>query len=304
VVVGLSGCKKESAPSAATDNGGSAPAAAPPLTQGALALLAGFEGEIDLSMPESEQTPPKNTAMAILVKSGKVRFDVPEKLGARTPLGQGAYVILDAAAKKLEIVSDAKKQVFVVDFSKSGETLKGLGAPPRRAEREPAAQEPPKTTITKTGKTERVAGRKCEDWDVVSDHRQGTVCIAEEEASFFHIPLTGFPAQHAWAAEMLDGKHFPLRFIGYDRDGLTEKSRLEVTKLDKKSLDAGSFTYPPDYRVSDFGEMLAGLGGMPGGRPGMPEGARGVPAGMPSGMRGLPPEVLERIRAAQQMNQH
>ena len=80
----------------------------------------------------------------------------------------------------------------------------------------PWLAEGPKTTLTKTGKFDTVAGYKCENWDVASDHRQGTVCVAQEGVSWFHIPMTGIPTEHVWMAELLDGKHFPLRFIGYD----------------------------------------------------------------------------------------
>ena len=113
----------------------------------------------------------------------------------------------------------------------------------------------------------------------MSDHREGTVCVAQEGASWFSIPMTGIPTEHLWAVELLDGKHFPLRFVGFDKDGTTENNRIEVTKIDKHSLPDSEFTYPPTYKVVDLGQMLAGLGALPGG---MPAGAMpGMPGGMP-----------------------
>jgi hypothetical protein len=289
------GCKKEpTATSADADSG--APAASAAATAPAeqiLALLGQFEGEIDLSMTshEGRAAPAQPITMNLLIKSGKVRADVPEKIGGGTGLGPGAYFILDASAKKLEIVSDAQKHVFVVDFNTSGDKLKALGG----AHHGPAHEEP-KTSVTKTGKTETVAGRKCEDWDVVSDHRQGTACVAEEDVSWFQIPMSGLPSKHAWAAELLDGKHLPLRFIGYAKDGSTEENRVEVTKIDKKSLPAAEFEYPPDYAVSDFAQLFAGLAGMRGGMPpGMPG---GIPPGMPAGL-GIPPGMVPPPRQHQ-----
>ncbi len=282
-VLAAGGCKKETTATSSDADGGApaAPAAAAPAAPAAqvLALLGQFEGEIDLSMTTHVDRPTAAPpiAMNLFIKSGKVRADVPEKLGGSTGLGAGAYFILDAAAKKLEIVSDVQKQVFVIDFNTSGDKLKALGG----AHHGPAHEEP-KTTVTKTGKTETVAGRNCEDWDVVSDHREGTACVAEEDVSWFHIPVSGFPSKHAWAAELLDGKHMPLRFIGYAKDGSTEQNRVEVTKFEKKSLPAAEFEYPATYGVSDFGQLFAGLAGMRGGMPGgMPP---GMPGGMPPGM--------------------
>ena len=78
--------------------------------------------------------------------------------------------------------------------------------------------------------------------------------------------------------ELLDGKHFPLRFIGYEKDGTTENGRVEVTKIDKKALGDDKFTYPPTYKVIDLSAMMQGLGGIP---HGMPHAMPGIPPGMP-----------------------
>lgn len=287
------GCKKEPAATSSDADSGAPSAAATAPAEQILALLGQFEGEIDLSMTthKDRAAPVEPIAMNLLIKSGKVRADVPEKIGGSTGLGPGAYFILDAAAKKLEIVSEAQKHVFVIDFNTSGDKLKALGG----AHHGPAHEEP-KTSVTKTGKTETVAGRKCEDWDVVSDHREGTACVAEEDVSWFQIPVSGLPSKHAWAAELLDGKHLPLRFIGYAKDGSTEENRAEVTKIDKKSLPAAEFEYPPDYVVSDFAQLFAGLAGM---RGGMPPGMPGsMPPGMPTGL-GIPPGIVPPPRQHQ-----
>jgi hypothetical protein len=287
LIIAACGCGKKDAPpatdqsatpgaAAAVAPSSSAPASAP--AAAALAFLSKFEGEVDLSMTNSAQKPPRTDAFTLLVKDGKARVDIPDKLGAGAFLGSGAYVIFDAAAKKVELVSDAQKQVFVVDLNTSGEKLKALAGSHHPT---PPGHEKPKGTLTKTGKFDTVAGHKCENWDVVTDHREGTMCVEEEDASWFQIPLSGLPADQAWAAELLDGKHLPLRFVGYAKDGATESQRLEVVKIDKKALPAGEFEYPPTYTVSDFGQMFAGLAGMRGGMPGMPGGATGAMPGMP-----------------------
>jgi hypothetical protein len=95
--------------------------------------------------------------------------------------------------------------------------------------------------------------------------------------------LNGVPTESLWMADLLDGKHFPLRFVGYGADGKTETGRVEVTKVDKKTLPATDFTYPPTYAVIDIQQMLRGLGAM-GGMPGV----AGVPGGMPGMPGGFP----------------
>jgi Domain of unknown function (DUF4412) len=283
LVVATSSCDKKSVPASADKAGpGAAPTAAPAAAvEQALALLGQFEGEIDLTATNSEQKPPRTDAFALRVKSGKVRVDLPEKLRAGSPLGEGSYVIFDATAKKLEVVAAQQQQVFVVDLNTSGDQLKALGAARRGPKQD--KQEAPKVTLNKTGKFDTVAGRKCENWEAIGDTRKSTICVAEEETRWFQIPLSSLPSEHAWAAELLDGKHFPLRFIAYGKDGATESQRVEVTKIDKKALPAADFEYPATYRVSDFGQMFAGLAGMQGGLHGAAGGYPGMPGGMPAG---------------------
>jgi hypothetical protein len=136
-----------------------------------------------------------------------------------------------------------------------------------------------------------VAGYRCEYWDITSDHKTGTVCMGSDGPSWFSIPVGGLPATSAWMAEVLDGKHFPLRFIGYAQDGATEQSRAEITKLEKKPVPDTTFQVPPGYRVIDVAQMMGGLGAIPGMPSGMPpgmSGMRGMP-GMPPGMPAMPP---------------
>src|ERR1700690_977016 len=89
MLVGLSGCGKKDAPAGA-DPGAVASSIPQAAVKEAVAFLSSFEGEIGLLMTDTDAKAPKNMAMSIFVKSGKVRFDVPENLGPRTPLGPGA----------------------------------------------------------------------------------------------------------------------------------------------------------------------------------------------------------------------
>ena len=103
------------------------------------------------------------------------------------------------------------------------------------------------------------------------------MCIAEEGFSLFHIPLTGAPAQYAWMAELMDGKHIPLRMVTFDKAGV-EEGRVEVTKIDKKSEPAASFEVPPGYKIIDLADMFKGGAAGPGGPPaGFPPGAHAPP---------------------------
>jgi hypothetical protein len=278
LVLGSSGCGKLKSLAGAGGETASSEGGPGASGGGGLALFDGFEGEIDVT-GKGDKPAEAPVSFAVLIKEGKVRIDIPEGLAKSSggPLGANAkgYGILDSAAKKAYVVLDSSKQVIVIDLNRIGEQVKGLSPPssPRPEHGNAAPKEaPPK--VTKTGKFDTVAGYKCENWDVASDHKEGTVCVAEEGFSWLSLPmaaLNGVPTEHLWMADLLDGKHFPLRFIGYGPDGVKETGRIEVTKIDKKALPATDFAYPPTYALIDIAQMFRGLGAMgalgPGGAP-------------------------------------
>ena len=292
LALGTCSCDKLKAMAGGGDGGATASAdgAAAPAGGDALALLDGFEGEIDVTGKGDKPTD-KPVAVALLIKDGKIRADIPPELAEGRANVKG-YGIFDSAAKKIYVVLDSSKQVIVVDLDKLGEQVKGFTPPAPRPEHGNAAPKEAPPKVTKTGTYDTVAGYKCENWEVTSDHHEATVCVAQEGFSWLSLPmsaLNGVPTEQLWMADLLDGKHFPLRFVGYGPDGKTETGRVEVTKVDKKTLPATDFVYPPTYAVIDVQQMLRGLGAM-GGLGGMAGvgGMPGMPPGMPSGFP-MPP---------------
>jgi hypothetical protein len=259
-------CSKRTSPSSVSSAQDGASTNAP---SASLPALSGFEGEISASVNRNKPGDPP-IPFVLSVKSDKIRVDLPEQMGGRgNPFGGKAYFLLDAPSKKASIVSDAQKQAFVIDLAKSGEQLAGLkGLVPSSAPGAAAPNAaPPK--VTKTGKLDTVAGYSCENWDIASDHRETTICVAQQEVSWFKIPTSSIPADRAapWMTELLDGKHFPLRLVAYAKDGTTEETRIEVTKIDKRPLAITQFEYPATYRTVDLAQMFQGLANMPGGMP-------------------------------------
>lgn len=256
----LGGCDKIKSAMGRGDDGGAKtdPAAGP------LAALDSFEGEIGISAKGKSVSSGAPVAVTLLVKNGKLRVDVPPGIKGGESLK--GYGLLHSAEKKLYFVDDAKKQAIMIDLNHAGDHMKGMTPPPSH----PGAPPSPPPKVTKTGKKDTVAGMKCEEWEIAdaTNGKKADVCIAEQGASWFHMPLTGIPTEHAWAAEIMDGKHFPLRFVGFEKDG-TEDGRVEVTRIDKKPMAAPQFEVPADYKIVDLAQMMQGLGG---------------PGGMPSGM--------------------
>jgi hypothetical protein len=248
--------------------------------------LASFEGEIDLVA--SGKSNPAPIPLSMLIKSETIRTDLPQDMinaqDTKGIMGGGkVYVIVNVPQKKMFVVLDGKKQAVSIDLDQAGEQIKSMQQ--RTGAKPAAATDPPK--VVKTGKKETVAGISCQDWDVLNaDKSKLSTCVADKGASFFHLPLTGIPTEHAWALELLDGKHFPLRGVAYDKDG-AEQGRVEVTKLDKKPLDASLFQVPPGYQVMSIQDMIASL--MSGGMPGSPGAPLDIPPGMNGGGNQKPP---------------
>jgi hypothetical protein len=285
-VTAVVGCSKKEAPSGTGAPAPSASAARAGLPTGSsLAFLEGFEGEIGLVFQDASRGAKPPTALSLLVKDVKVRVEIPADVAASSGMGNKGYAVLDTPEKKLYAVIEDKKQVVLVDLDKAGDSLKmlGSGGAPRAREAAKGRPSEPPPKVTKTGLKDTVAGYGCDLWDIVAnDGDKVRACVANEGGSWFRLPLANLPSEHAWALELLDGQHFPLSGIAYDKAG-AEKGRVEVTKIDKKALAANLFEIPAGYQVVDLRQMFTAFGAMAG----SPMGAAmmgKMPPGFPPGM--------------------
>ena len=267
-----------------------------------------FEGEVGLIIKPGPQEraaqpiPPIN----LEIKGGRIRIDVPTDIEQLKAIGK-LYGVVATQDKKLFAVLDDKKEVVLIELDKIGEHINRMKPPTMHQPTSTSAPaKPPK--ITKTGHKDTVAGHACEDWEIVAESgSKALACIAERGVSWLKLPSLGMPSEHAWMAELLDGRHFPLRVVGYEKDG-SEAGRIEVTKLEQKPMAAQQFEIPAGYRTVDLQQaiqemMSAAMGGhaLPGAMGGpMPHGMpRGMPTGLPPDLAAqLPPEVVARMKAA------
>jgi len=255
------GCNKLKSALGHGDDGGTESAGA---GKGLSQLLDGFEGEIGFraagkGMGTSGGAP---LDVTLDIKNSKIRADIPPGLTGAAAM-QG-YVVIRSDEKKVYFVQDTQKQAIVIDLNQAGEQLSkmkqggGLGLNPSH----PApTHAPPK--VTKTGKMDTVVGQKCENWDIENTETQERVqlCVAQQGVSWFHIPITGVPTEMAWANELIDGNHFPLRAIMFGKTG-AEEGRIEVTRMDKKPLADSLFEVPAGYNQVDLAQLMQGFGGL------------------------------------------
>lgn len=293
VLMASVGCKKSD--SAAGSAGDPAPSGAQGAPGAALGALSDFEGEIGVVAKSTKDKVPA-APITILIKTGRIRFDIPKTEERPTPRG---YVVMNAREKKAIMVDEDKKTAMVFDVAKLSGQLGQLGVTPPSPQAA-AAQAPPK--ITKTGHMDVVAGYQCEDWDITSnDGKRARVCVSEGAASWLDVVAHAVPGNLVWAKEFLNGQKFPLRMIAFDTDG-TERDRIEVTKLVKRPLDESLFVVPPGYRTIDLEQMMNGLmgalppGAMQGTMPGMPS---QMPTTMPHMQGQMPPGMPPNAQPGQ-----
>jgi hypothetical protein len=259
LVLAVTSCNKLKS-GATADGGASADPAASGSAGLGLGILNGFEGEIGLIVKGSMAKGGAPQQLTTDIKGDKVRVEMPAGMGG--PTGDKGFIVFSGGEKKLTIVDDTKKQAMVIDLNKQGDSpLKGMASRGGSG----APKNPPK--VTKTGKTDTVAGYKCEIWQIDEEGKGkvGEVCVAQDGFSWLSLPASHLPIEHGWAIELMDGKHFPLRFVGFENGA--ESGRIEVTRIDKKTIAPSVFEVPAGYRVVDLSQMM-----------------QGIPSGFPSGM--------------------
>jgi Domain of unknown function (DUF4412) len=190
----------------------------------------GFEGRIALKLTGDNGAPHD---MEYQVKDNKFRFEAPNNRG------QSAAIIIDPSNQKMLILMSAQKMYM--------ERPMGAVAPMARPSQQAAAAH---ATVTASGRKETIAGYQCEHY-LVTDDQGNTVdaCLAHGLGSFMSPPsgnpMAGQASPNDWSSKI--GKDvFPLKVTKGD------KTLLEVTKIEKASLDPSLFAPPEGWRKFDM----------------------------------------------------
>ena len=114
-----------------------------------------------------------------------------------------------------------------------------------------------KDALVNTGRTDDVAGRKCEIWTMKDEGREYEACVARDMGTFMQgsSPMGRRSAPPAWQAELRKGGFFPLRVV---EKGGSGRPMLVATKIEEKSLDDAMFAVPAGAQKMT---MPPGMGG-------------------------------------------
>ena len=161
--------------------------------------------------------------------------------------GQTHVMIFDARTRTMQMAMPGQKSYMEINMG--GE----------RSEQLKEAFE--KQTVERTGKTDKIAGYSCEIWritDKEENRLKNDICVAKgfgKAATFWIDPKEmRRSSQPSWVKRLVEEGGFGLRSIHYDEEG-KESSRMEVTSIDKKSLDNALFAFPADWAKQDMSAM-------------------------------------------------
>ena len=201
-------------------------------------LAPSFQGAIGLRVRDDDGT---QHEMQYLTKDGKLRFELSDQRGG------SAVMIIDPATHQMLMLMPAEKMYMERPLT---------GGTPSKSISSASTAKP-----VFTGKKEMIAGYECEHVLFTDDDgSKMDACIAKGLGTFMRPPagnpMAGPPpkAKNDWSTKLGAG-WFPLK--------VTKGSNtiFNVTKIEKKPLDASLFTAPAGW------QKLGGMPGMPGMRP-------------------------------------
>lgn len=195
-----------------------------------------FEGIADIKYTGDRG----DNTIKYFTKSGMIRIEMGEnaKVDNRSPK-TGTLIVKD---KKLFMLMPERKTYVERPLDISSHLKKF------------EKKDNPGQNLTKTGQTKDILGHKAEQWTMKNDKGEVEVWSTNELGNFAMVKeLGGLGSQDMpqWQQELLSKGFFPLLVIQHGTDG-KEINRLEVTNIDKKTLDNSLFEVPAGYQRLDM----------------------------------------------------
>ena len=220
------------------------------LINSALVFAGDFEGIIHMKSTFGGSGETRTGESDWYVKGDSIRTERRAKTTDTASSASMGGMIFNADTKKGYVVMPERKiymELSETSFEKTAEHLRDM-----------------KFEIVRTGKTDTVAGYRCEIFQTKSKETgkiRGEACAAKGLAN-----MGAFMGLNRGAAANVSGEfsrevqqlikegYFLLRMVRKDEDG-SEKMRMEATSVEKKKLDNSLFLPPADYTKFDVNAM-------------------------------------------------
>src|SRR5262249_21854861 len=206
------------------------------------------------------------TRYAIKGARNRVETHFPEG-GAQAEFMQASIMLMDVSSRTTTMLFPKTKTYMTMNWGEMAEEMTKVSG-------KNSPMDFPK--VTSTGKTETVAGLSCEHW-LIGDKTD--VCMAKGLGYFGGGGSGGIldklknlalrdkiKAQldaNPEFAKFVEGGAFPLKMANIENG--QPKTIMEVTGVERKSLDDSLFTVPADYKKTEIPGMQA-IPGMPAGK--------------------------------------
>ena len=227
-----------------------------------VAAQTGFEGVITFrQLKRSDGT---NTTMVQTTKGHKVRW---EGMG-----GDSSVMIFDGDAHSMIIVQPEKKTYMTIteaDMEQMAAMMKPMADRMKDAKKGASDQDKEfDVDVTKTGRTETVAGTRCEVWHGTTTEngkkKEGEACVAPGVGlALYDImvnnPMTKaskgrFDTMMAKYKQVLSGGKGLLKMTSIENGKTTVD--MEATKIEKRSISDDAFNPPAGYTGQSMGQMM------------------------------------------------
>jgi hypothetical protein len=185
--------------------------------------------------------------------SGEVRQDKLYFKGDRLRVDDdenSGYSVWDLGKKQAFSANPKDKTVFIGSWDDFAVNFVGKASP----------QDVSKdiSTVTKTGKSDKVAGYSCEMYHVKDNESSSEVCVAKgiSNSAFYQLFTSGGlgnPGLRNFIKEKDGG--FPLRSVNRDESGQVESTE-EVTKIEAAKLDDSLFEPPAGFKRTNYGDAM------------------------------------------------
>ncbi|HTB35371.1 MAG TPA: DUF4412 domain-containing protein [bacterium] len=223
-----------------------------------------FEGKIDYRLTDKKG---EVHAITLAVSGGKLRTEFSAK-------GFSGASILDPQAHTSTMIMDSRKSYMVMHFDPAA-----------------SAKSQGKATLSKTGRTDTIAGYPVQEWVAERDGKRTSLWVTEKLGQgFFQSSGSGHGAPDMEIpAELREKGFLPLKIVA--SGGAT----IVATRVQPGSVDPSLFEVPDGYTEMKGMEGAAG-GASEGAGAGSAQGA-GAASGMPAGM---PADAQARMEQAMQ----
>ena len=232
---------------------------------------AGFEGTVTFVMRDKPGSKPDTIVQ--IVKGRSVRMN---GLGGGGN-GDRSSMIIDGEKKRMIMIDDKEKSAMIMTQDQQ-EQMKamagGRGAAAAESRKKAAVAKPAANddigSIVKTGRTETVAGVRCEVYKVTSRAKSkmsdGEMCIADGVGFALFTAMANNPMfQNTRSSGWTELQKVAGNGKGLVKATATENGKryvaLEMIKAERKSVPASTFDPPAGYQVQDMSEMMGKAAG-------------------------------------------